>query len=103
MRVATGIVRLYPGVRSGRRSTRVESYILIQVVPRSDRTETMRGIERLAGVEKVEAVAGPFDLIAKARSVDPSSLRREIHRLCGVLHALHAPVVAVRSPEHAAA
>jgi hypothetical protein len=48
----------------------VKTYILIQARAQTDQMELMRWVGAVPGVERVEAVTGPYDLIAEAHSDD---------------------------------
>jgi Lrp/AsnC ligand binding domain len=62
----------------------VQTYILIQAVPGVDLRALARQVDRLPGVERVQVVTGPYDLIAEGRSEDPRALRLAISKLDGV-------------------
>jgi hypothetical protein len=81
----------------------VKTYILIQAMPQADRMELVRWVVEVPGVERVEAVTGPYDLIAEARSDDATGLLGAIAGLGGVLRAIDAPVVGAVDREPAAA
>ena len=59
-------------------------------------------MDRLPGVERVEVVTGPYDLIAEDRSEDPRAQRLAISELEGVLRTAAALVAGVRDREPAA-
>jgi hypothetical protein len=81
----------------------VRTYILIQAMAQTDRMELLRWVGAVPGVERVEAVTGPYDLIAKAHSDDTIGLLGAIAGLSSVLRAIDAPVVGVEDREPAAA
>jgi hypothetical protein len=82
---------------------RVKTYILIQAMAQTDPMELVRWVGAVPGVERVEAVTGPYDLIAEAHSDDATGLLGAIADLSSVLRAIDAPVVGVRDREPAAA
>jgi hypothetical protein len=81
----------------------VRTYILIQATPQTDRMELVRWVVGVPGVERVEVVTGPYDLIAQARSEDADGLLSAIVGLTGVLRAIDAPVVGAGDREPASA
>jgi hypothetical protein len=81
----------------------VKTYILIQAMPQTDRRELVRWVVGVPGVDRVEAVTGPYDLIAEARSDDALSVLGAIAEIGGVLRAIDAPVVGLSDREPAAA
>src|SRR5688572_5289717 len=81
----------------------VKTYILIQAMAQTHRMELVRLVGAMPGVERVEAVTGPYDLIAEAHSDDATGLLGAIAGLSSVLRAIDAPVVGVGGRETAAA
>ena len=80
----------------------MKTYILIQAVPGVDLRALAREVDRLPGVERVEVVTGPYDLIAEGRSEDPRTQRLAISELEGVLRTAAALVADARDREPAA-
>ena len=80
----------------------MKMYILILAVPGVDLRALARQVDRLPGVECVEVVTGPYDLIAEGRSDDPHALRLSISKLEGVLRTAAALVAGARDREPAA-
>jgi DNA-binding Lrp family transcriptional regulator len=80
----------------------VQTYILIQAVPGVDLRALARQVDRLPGVERVQVVTGPYDLIAEGRSEDPRALRLAISKLEGVLRTAAALVAGAWDREPAA-
>jgi hypothetical protein len=80
----------------------VKTYILIVAVPGVDLRALAQEVDRLPGVERVEVVTGPYDLIAEDRSEDPRAQRLAISELEGVLRTAAALVAGVRDREPAA-
>ena len=81
----------------------MKTYILIQAMPQVDRSELVQWVVRVPGVDRVEAVTGPYDLIAEARSDDAVGVLGAIAEIGGVLRAIDAPVVGAADREPAAA
>ena len=81
---------------------RVKTYILIQAVPGVDLRALAREVGRLPGVERVEVVTGPYDLIAEGHSEDPRAQRHAISELERVLRTAAALVAGARDREPAA-
>ena len=81
----------------------MSTYILIQAIPTADLTEVLREVAPMPGVELAEAVAGPYDLIVKARTEEARGLLAALVELDGVLRAIDAPVVGPRGRASAAA
>lgn len=92
----------YPGylgvtrrARQNREGGTLTAYILIQATPDADRSQLARAVAQLPGVDRVQAVSGPYDVIAEARE-DAAALTRmtvpEIARLSGVLRVITSPI-----------
>jgi DNA-binding Lrp family transcriptional regulator len=73
----------------------VTAYVLIQATPDADRLQLAQAVAQLPGVDRVQSVSGPYDLIAEVRE-DASTLTRmtvpEIARLSGVLRVITSPI-----------
>lgn len=71
----------------------MKAYILIQAMSQA-RSPLLAGqVAAIPGVERVQSVTGPYDLIVDVES-DGDGLVSRIAALDGVLHALEAPVTA---------
>lgn len=80
----------------------MKTYILIQANPGVDLNALARDVERVSGVERVEIVTGPYDLIAGGRLEDPRALRLAISERDGVLRTAAALVAGARDRASAA-
>lgn len=69
----------------------MNAYILIQAMSQARTPLLARQVAAIPGVEGVQPVTGPYDLIVEVAS-DGDGLVSRIAALDGVLHALEAPV-----------
>ncbi len=66
------------------------AYILIQAAPQARNPALARQIATIPGIERVQPVTGPFDVIAEVGAGD--GVLGRVAALEGVLRALRAPV-----------
>jgi hypothetical protein len=70
----------------------VTAYILIQAAPQARNPALTRQIATIPGIERVQPVTGPYDVIAEVGAGDGDGVLGRVAALEGVLRALRAPV-----------